>query len=124
VRILLVDDDPISLAIVRALVERRGHACLTASSGDEGLEVYAGERPDAVLTDWSMPGIDGIELCRRIRARAGALRPYLALLSATADPAPGEELASIVDAVLHKPMLADALDDVLAAAAAPHAQDR
>ena len=65
---LVVDDEPsISRMIARAL-EREGYQCMDAGSGDEALEMLAKQAVDVVITDIRMPGMDGIELLKRIRA--------------------------------------------------------
>src|SRR5207249_1688354 len=70
-RVLLVDDEPSILVALRSLVERRGWEALVASSGIEALALLdgTGGRPDAVVTDFSMPGMDGLELLAAIRRR-------------------------------------------------------
>src|SRR5262245_337883 len=65
--ILLVDDEPAVLYMVRAVLTDRGHATVTAFSGREALEKLDGV--DAVFTDLQMPGMGGMELLRAIRER-------------------------------------------------------
>src|SRR4051812_49715398 len=67
--VLVADDDPGSLLVARAAVEHSGHDCLTARDGDEAWAMYLEYQPDVVVTDWMMPGLDGLALCRAIRAR-------------------------------------------------------
>lgn len=66
-RVLIAEDDPTSLLILRKAVENLGHECLEACDGDAAWEQYLAEFPDVVITDWMMPGIDGSEVVRRIR---------------------------------------------------------
>ncbi len=68
-RILIVDDDEVSLAISRRTVEQAGYAVETASNGREALQVLAKGECRLVITDWMMPEMDGVELCREIRNR-------------------------------------------------------
>ena len=70
-RVLLVDDEPTVRAALRELVESRGWAPLVAASGAEALELV--DRADAVVTDFSMPGMDGLELLRAVRERDESL---------------------------------------------------
>lgn len=66
-RILIVDDDPTNVDLLRTLVSAFGHEPLTASSGQEALAVMARIVPDLVLCDVHMPGMDGFEVLRRCR---------------------------------------------------------
>ncbi len=80
-KVLVADDDPGSLLVARAAVERSGHDCLTAADGDEAWALYLQHQPDVVVTDWMMPGMDGLALCRAIRARGADLYTYIVLLT-------------------------------------------
>ena len=80
-KVLVADDDPGSLMVARAAVERSGHDCLTAADGDEAWALYLEHQPDVVVTDWMMPGMDGLALCRAIRAREADLYTYIVLLT-------------------------------------------
>src|SRR6185503_11160348 len=66
-RILLIDDDPAELRPLQEAIERAGHSVASARSGLEALRLLDDERFDVLLTDWLMPGVDGIELTRRAR---------------------------------------------------------
>lgn len=80
-KVLVADDDPGSLLVARAAVERSGHDCLTAADGNEAWALYLDHQPDVVVTDWMMPGMDGLALCRAIRAREHELYTYVVLLT-------------------------------------------
>ncbi|MDQ0676175.1 MULTISPECIES: diguanylate cyclase [Micrococcaceae] len=80
-KVLVADDDPGSLMVARAAVERSGHDCLAAADGDEAWALYLEHQPDVVVTDWMMPGMDGLALCRAIRAREQDLYTYVVLLT-------------------------------------------
>ena len=80
-KVLVADDDPGSLLVARAAVKRSGHDCLTAADGDEAWALYLEHQPDVVVTDWMMPGMDGLALCRAIRARGADLYTYIVLLT-------------------------------------------
>jgi len=66
-RILIVDDDPPSVKMIGFLLREEGYTILTASSGPEALRLLNEEMPDLVILDVMMPGMDGLEVCRRIR---------------------------------------------------------
>ena len=67
-KILVVDDESTNLAVLRRLMTRLGYDVVTASDGDSALRAVATDHPDLVLLDVNMPGIDGIEVCRRLKA--------------------------------------------------------
>ena len=67
VTILAVDDEPVNLRLLEAVLAPRGHRVLQATSGAECLELLSREDVDLVLLDVVMPGLDGYEVCRRIR---------------------------------------------------------
>jgi cyclic di-GMP phosphodiesterase len=67
-RVLVVDDIAGNVNLLRALLERDGYAVVTAASGADALDSLADTQPDLVLLDVMMPGIDGFETCRRLKA--------------------------------------------------------
>ena len=67
-RILCVDDGPLNLSLLEAMLSPRGYQVVTANSGPQALERIASEKIDICLLDVSMPGMDGFEVCRRIKA--------------------------------------------------------
>ena len=66
-RILLVDDEPLIIKGLRFTLEQEGYEILTASDGEEALEVFRNEPVDLVLLDVMLPKLDGIQVCQRIR---------------------------------------------------------
>ncbi|MCO1603161.1 response regulator transcription factor [Desulfosporosinus nitroreducens] len=66
-KIILVDDEPEILTLVRDYLSREGYSVLTAINGLEGMELIEREKPDLVLLDWMLPGISGLEMCKRLR---------------------------------------------------------
>ncbi|UWP81779.1 response regulator transcription factor [Dactylosporangium fulvum] len=68
-RVLVVDDDPTVSDVVRRYLEREGFAVRLAGDGPSALDAYAQERPDLLVLDLMLPGIDGLEVCRRLRER-------------------------------------------------------
>jgi two-component system, OmpR family, KDP operon response regulator KdpE len=66
--ILVVDDDPNVLRSLRAALESHGYRVRSATNGPTALEACAAERPDVVLLDLGLPGLDGVDVCRRLRS--------------------------------------------------------
>ena len=65
--VLVVDDDPAILRLLSHLLEQGGHRVRTALDGSQSLQLILQDCPDVLITDWMMPGLDGLELCRRVR---------------------------------------------------------
>ena len=65
-RVLVVDDDAVLRRVVRAVLEADGFEVLEAADGEQGLKMAAAARPGVVILDVMMPGLDGIEVCRRM----------------------------------------------------------
>jgi len=83
--ILVVDDNPANIRLLDAVLVPRGYAVLAAGSGPEGLALLAKGQPDLVLLDIIMPGMDGYEVCRRLRADpATEALPVIMITSSTA----------------------------------------
>ncbi|MFN0007776.1 MAG: sigma-54-dependent transcriptional regulator [Planctomycetota bacterium] len=75
--ILVVDDDALSRDFLFEAVSSLGYTPLAASSGEEALEILASAKPDLVLSDLRMPGMDGVELVRRMKSAAPAVPSLL-----------------------------------------------
>jgi two-component system KDP operon response regulator KdpE len=69
-RILVVDDEPQITRVLRTTLSSHGYSIRTAGDGDEALEVMREWTPDLIITDLAMPNMEGLELCRRVRAKA------------------------------------------------------
>jgi CheY-like chemotaxis protein len=68
--ILLVDDDPDIVRLLTMALQPEGFRVLSASDGNTALEIARAERPDLLLLDWNMPGRNGLEVCRALRAES------------------------------------------------------
>lgn len=104
-KVLIVDDNEVNRILPRALLERLGASAAEAPDGETALERLAAEDFDAVLLDISMPGLSGLDVCRRIRAdpRTRALR--VVAYTAHAFQASTEEImAAGFDGLLVKPI--------------------
>ena len=110
-RILAVEDDAVARAVLRQALRRLGHEAIEAADGEQALELLEKEPVRVVVSDWLMPKLDGLELCRRVRARPGAEYTYFILLTgndATADNQ-REAADTGVDDFLTKPLNFDEL---------------
>jgi CheY-like chemotaxis protein len=99
-RILLVDDNKLGLIARKAVLEDAGYRITTAVEGQEAFERFGREKFDLVITDYKMPRMNGLELIRRIRERAGAV-PII-LISGYADALGMTEQNTGADVVIPK----------------------
>lgn len=81
-KILIAEDDYVSRLLVKKAVEKAGHDTLLAENGKAAWEMYQKEGPSMVISDWMMPEMDGVELCRRIRGLKRLTYTYVILLTA------------------------------------------
>ncbi|MBA2763148.1 MAG: diguanylate cyclase [Thermoleophilaceae bacterium] len=105
-RILLAEDDPVSRANVDAMVRRLGHESLTANDGAEAWRLFRAERPTVLISDWEMPGLTGLELCRRVRESGPSAEDYTYFILLTVKDQRSEVIAAMragVDDHLPKP---------------------
>lgn len=80
--VLAVDDIPLNLLLVQKMLSRFKFRIRTASGGQQALDEVAAEKPDLILLDLMMPGIDGFEVIRRLRADAATADIRIVILSA------------------------------------------
>ena len=85
-KILIVDDDPLILQMYRDLLEHNELMVLSAPDGTKGLEMAAKEHPALMLLDIIMPGIDGFEVCRRVKADPKLKDIHIIILTGLTDP--------------------------------------
>ena len=106
VKILLVEDDAVARAVLRKALQRQGHEVIEAKDGEEAWKKLEAEPVRVVVSDWMMPKMDGLEFCRRLRARPEAEYVYFILITAnSADSANRNEAADAgVDDFLAKPL--------------------
>lgn len=110
-RVLIVDDDPVSRLIVEAALAGLGHDCISAEGGEVGWELFLQERPDVVISDWMMPDLNGLELCRRIRSNEGARYcSFIVITSLDDRQSVREGMLAGADDYLTKPLNVDELE--------------
>lgn len=84
--ILIIEDDEWNQKLMRDLVEFMGYRTLVASNGEDGAALAATHKPDLILMDYLLPGIDGIETFRRIRGAAATAHIPIVAITASAMP--------------------------------------
>jgi two-component system cell cycle response regulator len=86
VRVLIAEDDLTSRALLRRVVAQWGYEALVVSDGQEAFEaLIADDAPRLAVLDWMMPSLDGVEVCRRVRAMETSSPPYIILLTSRSD---------------------------------------
>ena len=83
--ILVVDDEPDVVEIVRFRLEKEGHNIITASDGQSGLVLAFGAHPDLIILDVMMPGIDGFEVLFQLKNNPRTLNTPVIMLTAKTD---------------------------------------
>ncbi|MBD2103037.1 SpoIIE family protein phosphatase [Leptolyngbya sp. FACHB-261] len=81
-KILVIDDDPILCEILNNVLAQQGYLVSVAGDGEQGLAQAQAQPPELIICDWMMPGMDGLELCRRVKADASLGMPFFILLTA------------------------------------------
>ncbi len=118
--VLCVDDEVVGLRVRKILLERAGYEVLTAADGYTGLELFTTQPIEAVVLDYSMPGMHGGEVAKKMRqAKPGV--PILLLSAYVGLP---DEVSSLVDVYMTKgegaPALLDKLGNLLSLPLASH----
>jgi two-component system phosphate regulon response regulator PhoB len=85
--LLVIEDDPDIVELLRYNLEREGYRVLVATDGERGLADAARHQPDLVLLDLMLPGLDGLEVCRRLRAQDGTRAIPVLILTAKSEEA-------------------------------------
>lgn len=81
-RVLVADDDSLLLEVMRELINSLGHECRTVGDGESAWQHLLADGADIVISDWLMPGLNGVQLCERVRATPAIEYPYFILLTA------------------------------------------
>lgn len=115
--VLIVDDEVISRRILQRAVEQYGYQCQVATDGATAWDQFLQSVVDVIISDWMMPDLDGLELCRRVRAHTDTTYTYFILLTALGDKAHFlEGMRAGADDYLTKPFDQDELQARLMAA--------
>jgi two-component system alkaline phosphatase synthesis response regulator PhoP len=92
--ILIIEDEPELVKVLRSYLEQAGFSVLTATRGDSGLSTWEHKRPDLVLLDLNLPGMDGLDVAREIRRKTGTPIIMLTARVEEADQLVGLELGA------------------------------
>lgn len=115
-RILIVDDNPGNMKLVSFLLDKRGYDVRTAAGADDAIELLQHFQPKLILMDLQMPGVDGFELTRRLKADPS--KRDILIVAVTAYAMKGDEqkaLAAGCDGYVTKPIDTRLLPGVVAA---------
>ena len=114
-KVLVIDDEKPTLNMFRLFLGAYGFAVITAENGTEGLETFSRERPEIVVTDIKMPGMDGLEVLRRVKEMAP--RTEVIVITGHGDTELALKAVNLNAAdFIHKPIQKRALDEALARA--------
>ncbi|NSY37423.1 PP2C family protein-serine/threonine phosphatase [Leisingera sp. ANG59] len=109
-RVLVVDDSRLQRRILVASLKKWGFEVVEADSGEAAMEICRQETPDLILSDWMMPGMNGLEFCRAFRARTSEDYAYFILLTSKSEKNEvAEGLDAGADDFLTKPVSSDEL---------------
>ncbi|BAZ06583.1 response regulator transcription factor [Calothrix sp. NIES-3974] len=89
--ILIIEDEPEIAGLIQRNLEKEGFTCRIAKDGNQGLQEFDHQPPDLIILDLLIPGIDGLEVCARIRQQPGNKDPYILMLTAR-----GEEIDRVI----------------------------
>jgi len=81
-KILIAEDDPVSVKILQFTLQHYGHEVVAAGNGTEAWELFDRDPVRVIVSDWMMPGLDGLELCQKVRERPKTDYTYFILLTA------------------------------------------
>lgn len=109
-KMVVAEDDPVSRELICALLQKWGFDVLVTQDGNEALEALRAQKaPTMAVLDWMMPGIDGVEVCRQVRAMEDKLVYILLLTARAAKEQLVEGLQAGADDYLTKPFNKDEL---------------
>jgi two-component system, cell cycle response regulator len=105
VRILIAEDDTASRLILEAALAELGHEIITATNGEQAWQMFQSEKVEAIISDREMPGLNGIDLCRRVRGSDGGKYIYFIFLTSISERGEAAEaIRAGADDYLAKPL--------------------
>ena len=105
-RILVIDDNPVNVHLMTYLLTAFGHTALKAVDGEEGLELARREKPDLILCDLQLPGMDGFEVARCLRDDPQLSKiPVVAVTACAMDDDRAKVLAAGFEGYITKPIV-------------------
>jgi two-component system phosphate regulon response regulator PhoB len=84
-RVLVVEDEPAQREVLAYNLEAEGYAVAKAENGDEALLLFDENQPDVIVLDWMLPGVSGIEVCRRLKSKPESRSVPIIMLSARSE---------------------------------------
>ena len=103
--ILIVEDNEKNMKLARDVLQSKGYATLEAVTGEEGVRIAIAKKPDLVLMDIQLPGINGIEALRQVRADPGCARIPVVAFTASVTPNDRSQISAAgFDGFLSKPI--------------------
>ena len=110
-KILIAEDDPVSVKILQFTLEHYGHEVVVAASGSEAWEKFDADPVRVIVSDWMMPSLDGLQLCAKVRERPKTDYTYFILLTAINTGRENLRLAmdAGIDDFLNKPLDREAI---------------
>jgi len=94
-RVLVVEDDPTMMVLLESMLKTAGHTVVTARDGVEALKAVSQHKPQLIISDWLMPKMDGIALCKKLRETEEGRSIYVIILTSQQNP---EKLVEAFDA--------------------------
>ena len=85
--VLVVEDEPAQREVLVYNLEAEGYGVARAEDGDEALVLVQETQPDVIILDWMLPGVSGIEVCRRLKANSGTRSIPVSMLTARGEEA-------------------------------------
>ena len=111
-KVLVIDDEKTTLSMFQLFLKSYGHIVFTAENGEQGLEIFHQEKPDLVITDIKMPGMDGMQVLKTIKEESPATEVIIVTGHGDSDLTVQAMKLNATD-FLHKPIGKDALQQAL-----------